>query len=48
MKLNGLTIEAVEPLFTMAGQQRKIVVGSTDPASVTGLAVGDIYIYLAE
>lgn len=48
VKLNGLTIEAVEPLFTMAGQQRKIVVGSTDPASVTGLAVGDIYIYLAE
>lgn len=48
VKLNGLTIEAVETLFTMAGQQRKIVVGSTDPASVTGLAVGDIYIYLAD
>lgn len=48
VKLNGLTIETVETLFTMAGQQRKIVVGSTDPASVTGLAVGDIYIYLAE
>lgn len=46
VKLNGLTIEAVESLFAMAGQQRKIVVGSTDPDGVTGLAVGDIYIYL--
>lgn len=46
VKLNGLTVQSVTALFTLAEKQRRIVVGSTAPASVTGLETGDIYIYL--
>lgn len=46
VKLNGLTVQSVTALFTLAEKQRRIVVGSTAPASLTGLETGDIYIYL--
>ena len=44
--LNGLTVQTLVPLFSVFPAMKKIVVGSTAPGSVTGLDVGDIYIYL--
>lgn len=49
--LNGLTVQALVPLFSTVyplTECKRIVVGTTDPEDVTGLAIGDIYIYLEE
>lgn len=46
--LNGITVQPLVPLFSTFPTLRKIIVGTTAPGSVTGLDVGDIYIYLQE
>lgn len=49
--LNGLTVQTLVPLFSTVyplTKCKRIVVGTTDPEDVTGLAIGDIYIYLEE
>lgn len=43
--LNGLTVQTLVPLFSTFPAVRKIFVGSTEPEDVTGLDIGDIYIY---
>lgn len=44
--LDGLTVQTLVPLFSTFPTMRKIIVGTTAPESVTGLDIGDIYIYL--
>lgn len=49
--LNGLTVQTLVPLFSTVyplTECKRIVVGTTDPEDVTGLAIGDIYIYLED
>lgn len=49
--INGLSVQTPEPLFDTVKPLttvKNIVVGTTDPDSVTGLAIGDIYIYVED
>lgn len=49
--INGISVQPLVPLFTTfqpLSTMRRIVVGTTDPESVTGLAIGDIYLYVEE
>lgn len=49
--LNGLTVQTLVPLFSTVyplTECKRIVVGTTGPEDVTGLAIGDIYICLED